>query len=137
MKPPKRPLKIVILGGSGHLGRRGTGVPDGLGAPSRAVTWQRFERHGACARRLHGRHGHRRVARWRHRAQDAAAGALPTLYAATASLRGGEYIGPDGLLEMRGAPTVVESMANSHSRESAQKLWEASEELTGVKYDFS
>ena len=70
-------------------------------------------------------------------AQDAAAGALPTLYAATASLRGGEYIGPDGLFEIRGAPTVVESMSNSHDREVARKLWEASEELTGVKYAFN
>ena len=70
-------------------------------------------------------------------AQDAASGALPTLYAATASLRGGEYIGPDGLFEMRGSPTVVESRPNSHDLEAAQKLWQASEELTGVRYTFA
>ena len=37
--------------------------------------------------------------------QSAADGALPTLYAATApDVRGGDYIGPLGLLHMRGAP---------------------------------
>ena len=68
-------------------------------------------------------------------AQSAAMGALPTLYAATApDVRGGDYVGPDGVGEMRGYPTTVRSNARSHDRETAGKLWEISEKLTGVRY---
>jgi len=67
--------------------------------------------------------------------QDAAAGALPTLYAATApDVRGGDYIGPDGLGELTGAPRKVESNARSHDAAVAAKLWDVSEKLTGVRY---
>ena len=69
-------------------------------------------------------------------AQSAAMGALPTLYAATAAdIRGGEYIGPLGLLGMRGAPSKVRSSARSHDRAVAARLWQVSEEMTGVRYD--
>jgi NAD(P)-dependent dehydrogenase (short-subunit alcohol dehydrogenase family) len=68
-------------------------------------------------------------------AQPATAGALPQLYAATmADVRGGEYFGPAGLFEMRGAPTRVESTRRSRDREDATRLWDVSEELTGVTY---
>lgn len=68
-------------------------------------------------------------------AQSAEMGALPTLYVATApEVRGGDYIGPDGLGELRGYPTKVQSNTRSHDREVAGKLWEISEELTGVRY---
>ena len=68
-------------------------------------------------------------------AQSAEMGALPTVYAATAStIRGGEYIGPDGFQGMRGYPTRVESSDRSHDREVARRLWDVSEELTGVSF---
>ncbi|MFI5352786.1 MAG: oxidoreductase [Candidatus Binatales bacterium] len=68
-------------------------------------------------------------------AQSAAMGALPTLYAATApELRGGEYIGPDGLGEMWGHPAKVDSNAASHDTASAARLWQISEQLTNVRY---
>jgi NAD(P)-dependent dehydrogenase (short-subunit alcohol dehydrogenase family) len=68
-------------------------------------------------------------------AQSAEMGALPTLYAATApGVRGGDYIGPDGLGEMRGYPTKVQSSPRSHDREVAEQLWQISEKLTGVRY---
>ncbi len=68
-------------------------------------------------------------------AQNAAMGALPTLYAATSpEVRGGDYIGPDGLGELRGHPKKVQSNARSRDTEAAKKLWEMSEELTGVRY---
>lgn len=68
-------------------------------------------------------------------AQTAESGALPTLYAATApEVGGGDYIGPDGLGEMRGSPTKGRSSARSHDREVAGKLWDISEKLTGVRY---
>lgn len=68
-------------------------------------------------------------------AQSAEMGALPMVYAATAStIRGGEYIGPDGFQGMRGYPTRVESSDRSHDREVARRLWDVSEELTGVSF---
>jgi NAD(P)-dependent dehydrogenase (short-subunit alcohol dehydrogenase family) len=68
-------------------------------------------------------------------AQSAEMGALPIVYAATAStIRGGEYIGPDGFRGMRGYPTRVESSDRSHDREVARRLWDVSEELTGVSF---
>jgi NAD(P)-dependent dehydrogenase (short-subunit alcohol dehydrogenase family) len=68
-------------------------------------------------------------------AQSAAMGALPTLYAATApGVRGGDYVGPDGLLENTGHPKVVRSSARSHDLEAARRLWQVSEQATGVHY---
>jgi NAD(P)-dependent dehydrogenase (short-subunit alcohol dehydrogenase family) len=68
-------------------------------------------------------------------AQSVAMGALPILYAATApGVRGGDYIGPGGLMEARGFPQKVESSDASHDREAAAKLWALSEESTGVNY---
>jgi NAD(P)-dependent dehydrogenase (short-subunit alcohol dehydrogenase family) len=66
-------------------------------------------------------------------AQDAGAGALPTLYAATVTdLPGGSYIGPDGLGELRGLPRPVGSAAAAHDRAVRARLWKLSEQLTGV-----
>ena len=63
------------------------------------------------------------------------AGALPTLYAATsAAAKGGQYIGPDGLGELKGAPTVVKPRPKALDEGVAKKLWEVSEQLTGVVY---
>ena len=70
-------------------------------------------------------------------AQDNKAGALPTLYAAVQDLPGASYIGPDGLGEMRGAPTLVGRSAAASDPESARRLWTVSEELTGVTFPLS
>ena len=68
-------------------------------------------------------------------AQGAEQGALPTLYAATApDVEGGEYYGPDGFRELRGRPTKVNVIAEASDPAVGQRLWEASEELTGVAY---
>jgi NAD(P)-dependent dehydrogenase (short-subunit alcohol dehydrogenase family) len=67
--------------------------------------------------------------------QSAAGGALPTLYAATApDVQGGDYIGPTGPMEFRGAPGQVQSNSRSHDPLLAQRLWDVSAELTGVTY---
>jgi len=63
-------------------------------------------------------------------AQDDRAGALPTLYAATQDLPGASYVGPDGLGEMRGAPTLVGRSRAASDPAVARRLWEASEGLT-------
>lgn len=68
-------------------------------------------------------------------AQSAEMGALPTLFAATApGLPGDTYIGPGGFMETRGHPTVVDRSAAAQDEESAGRLWQVSEELTGVHY---
>jgi hypothetical protein len=67
--------------------------------------------------------------------QSAAMGALPTLRAATdPNSKGGEYYGPDGFYESRGYPVLVESSEASHNQADAQRLWDISQELTGVHY---
>lgn len=69
--------------------------------------------------------------------QDQEMGALPTLYAATSpEVNGCDYIGPDGFMEQRGYPKKVHSNGDSHDEAIARKLWQVSEELTGVKFDF-
>lgn len=71
-------------------------------------------------------------------AQSAAKGALPQIRASVDSkVKGGEYYGPHGFNEMGGYPILVESIPASHSQEDAMKLWEISEKLTGVKYNFN
>ena len=68
-------------------------------------------------------------------AQDAEQGALPTLYAATApGVQGGDYYGPDGFQELRGRPTKVKVIAEARDPAVGRRLWEISEELTGVEY---
>ncbi len=70
-------------------------------------------------------------------AQDIPMGTLPTLRAAIdEELFGGEYIGPDGFMEMRGYPVEVESNQLSNDEAIAERLWDVSEELTGLKFDF-
>jgi NAD(P)-dependent dehydrogenase (short-subunit alcohol dehydrogenase family) len=70
-------------------------------------------------------------------AQSAEMGALPTLFAATApGLPGDTYVGPDGFLEMRGFPRIVGRNAASRNATDATRLWDLSEQLTGVTYPF-
>jgi NAD(P)-dependent dehydrogenase (short-subunit alcohol dehydrogenase family) len=70
-------------------------------------------------------------------AQDAEHGALPTLYAATADIAGGSFVGPDGFQEMRGHPTLVKPTRAAQDPDTARRLWDVSESLTGVSFDFS
>lgn len=70
-------------------------------------------------------------------AQSAEMGALPILYAATvASLPGGTYIGPDGFMEGRGHPKVVTAAGKAYNEDDWRRLWDVSEQLTGVHYEF-
>ncbi len=71
-------------------------------------------------------------------AQSAAMGALPTLYAATSpEVRRGDYIGPDGMAEMWGHPTKVKASAAAKDAAVAARLWEVSEQMTKVQFNFS
>ncbi len=63
--------------------------------------------------------------------------ALPSLFAATSpTITGGEFIGPTGRGEGRGAPGIVALPANAGDPDTGRRLWDASEQLTGVHYDF-
>nr|BFF22746.1 oxidoreductase [Glycomyces mayteni] len=67
--------------------------------------------------------------------QSPAAGALPQLRAATApDAEGGQYFGPDGKEERTGAPVPVRASAEAHDTATARRLWDVSEELTGVRF---
>ncbi|MFC5282299.1 oxidoreductase [Pedobacter alpinus] len=69
--------------------------------------------------------------------QKAEDGALPIIFAALSNdLKGGEYIGPDGFNEWRGKPKIVDSNAASKKLADAKKLWDLSEKMVNVKYDF-
>jgi NAD(P)-dependent dehydrogenase (short-subunit alcohol dehydrogenase family) len=67
-------------------------------------------------------------------AQDAHAGALPTVYAATAEIPGNSYAGPDGFGEFRGKPTLVGRKPAAQDAAVARRLWDVSEQLTGVRF---
>jgi len=69
-------------------------------------------------------------------AHSARLGALPALRAATdPSARAGEYYGPGGWHGYTGHPVRVESSAGSHDAAAGRRLWEVSEQLTGVSYN--
>jgi NAD(P)-dependent dehydrogenase (short-subunit alcohol dehydrogenase family) len=67
-------------------------------------------------------------------AQSDEMGALPTLYAATQDIPGNSYVGPDGLGEQRGHPTLVGRSGAASDDQTARALWELSERLTGVSF---
>ena len=70
--------------------------------------------------------------------QSPAAGALPTLRAATSlDVKGGEYYGPAGRFEMAGAPVLVPASGRSRDSGLARRLWDVSLEMTGVDFAFA
>lgn len=68
-------------------------------------------------------------------AQTPPMGALPTLRAATdPQAEGGDYYGPRGFYEMRGYPKKVGTTPAARNELDARRLWQVSEELTGVSF---
>ncbi len=68
-------------------------------------------------------------------AQSAEMGALPTLYAATSpDAEGGRYYGPSGMSGLRGFPHEEKIDPEKADMDSAKKLWDASEKLTGIGF---
>lgn len=71
-------------------------------------------------------------------AQDIKMGALPTLRAACEeNIEGGEYFGPDGFMEMWGHPVETKPNSLAQDDDIASRLWEVSEDLTGVEFRFA
>ena len=62
-------------------------------------------------------------------------GVLSTLRAATdVNAKSGDYYGPGGFMQVRGFPELVQSSKMSHNLTNAKRLWDLSEQLTGVQY---
>lgn len=67
--------------------------------------------------------------------QSDAQGALPTLCGATSpAIESGRFYGPDGFREMKGYPVEVRAEAQAYDEELARRLWEISEQRTGVQF---
>ena len=67
--------------------------------------------------------------------QSAAAGAEPTLRAATApDAKPGAYYGPGGLFRLRGHPVETETAPFAHDAAAGLRLWEELERIGGVGY---
>ena len=67
--------------------------------------------------------------------QSPSMGALPEIRASVdPNVKGGEYYGPGGMLELSGYPVLVQPKQTAFDTENAQKLWEVSEKLTSVRY---
>ena len=67
--------------------------------------------------------------------QSAAAGALPTLMAATMpGVKGGQYFGPQGFKEFKGRPGPGKIESQALDATVAAKLWTLSEGLTGLSF---
>ncbi|MEU5780886.1 oxidoreductase [Micromonospora lupini] len=67
--------------------------------------------------------------------QSAGRGALPVLRAATdPHAAGGEYFGPGGLGQFKGAPKPQRPPLSATDRGQQRRLWTISEEATGVTY---
>jgi NAD(P)-dependent dehydrogenase (short-subunit alcohol dehydrogenase family) len=70
-------------------------------------------------------------------AQPAQMGAWPILYAAgVPDVRGAEYFGPAAWGGWRGYPTRTSAAGPAYDVDLAAQLWQRSQELTGVRYDF-
>jgi len=69
-------------------------------------------------------------------AQPAEMGCLPGVMAATSpDVEPGGYYGPDGrIMELRGYPAPAFARKISDNKTVAQRLWQESERLTGVRY---
>jgi hypothetical protein len=61
-------------------------------------------------------------------------GALPTIYAATMDVPPGAYVGPDGRFEVQGRPTLVGTSNAARNAQAQRRLWEVSEQLTGIRF---
>ncbi len=67
--------------------------------------------------------------------QSAARGALPLLYAALApEAEGGGYYGPDGFMEIKGEVGPSRVMPQAADAAAGVRLWELSEQATGLRF---
>jgi len=127
--------KMAVLLFAFELDRRlraaGSAVRSLAAHPGYAATNIQFAAATSRLDRWFGRIGSSRLF-----AQSAEMGALPILYAATyPGLEGGAHIGPGRFFESRGYPKPGAGCSRAaRDEETARKLWEVSERLTGVTF---
>ncbi|WP_314614496.1 oxidoreductase [Streptomyces stackebrandtii] len=124
-------LANAVFGRELHLRLTGAGSPvrSVLAHPGYTATNLQTRDTSGLTRLVFGRIGNPLLA------QSPERGALPQLYAATdPTVEGGEFIGPDGPAELRGAPTRVRLSDAAADAETGRRLWEVSEDLTGVRF---
>ena len=73
----------------------------------------------------------------RYVAQTPEDGALPVLLAATGDLPGNSFTGPERMMHMRGGAQVIGRSKQAADPVLASRLWEASEQLTGVVFPWA
>ncbi len=115
-----------------RLGAAGSDVVAAAAHPGYAATNPQ-----TAGARLEGRRTAERLAELGNRilAQSAKAGALPTLYAATAPGVGPDTFTGPRLMGWRGAPAPSRRAKWTLDDVAGERLWVASEQLTGVTYD--
>ena len=67
-------------------------------------------------------------------AQSLEDGALPTIYAALEDIPGDSYAGPGGLGRIQGQAEARRALQGGQGHDVARRLWDVSEELTGVRF---
>jgi NAD(P)-dependent dehydrogenase (short-subunit alcohol dehydrogenase family) len=70
-------------------------------------------------------------------AHGADGGALPTLLAAVGDVPGGSFAGPSRFGGVRGPAAIAEPAAAATDPDTAARLWEVSERLTGTRFPFA
>ncbi len=108
---------------------------EAAGSPVRALA----AHPGYAATNLQSHHANplMTVAMWfsnRLVARSAEFGARPTVHAVVADLPGDTYVGPTWLAGMAGPPGPNPRSAQSRDAEAARRLWEVSEQRTGVAW---
>ena len=113
----------ALISVAAHPGISKTPIAAGWEREDRRKLWDRAELFGYRASiRLFG--------------QTAAEGARSLVFAATEpQVIGGGYYGPTGFLQMGGPPGPVAPRRSALDPVVAARLWEASERLTGVRYE--
>ncbi len=59
-------------------------------------------------------------------------GAADAVRGGRADIPGGSFVGPNGFMEQRGYPHIVTAAARAYDEADRRRLWEMSEQLTGV-----
>jgi NAD(P)-dependent dehydrogenase (short-subunit alcohol dehydrogenase family) len=115
----------ALVSVAAHPGISKTPIAAGWEREDRRTAWDRFELWGyRLSTRLFG--------------QTAEAGARSLVFAATEpEVTGGGYYGPTGPGQMGGPPGPVRPSRRARDAALAARLWEASERLTRVRYEWS
>ncbi|WP_433273959.1 SDR family NAD(P)-dependent oxidoreductase [Actinosynnema sp. CS-041913] len=71
----------------------------------------------------------------RYLSQPVAAGIRPQLLAATGPVRGGDYLGPTGLFEIRGPAGPARRTGTARDPRLARELWQLTASITGITPD--